>query len=41
MMLKMDGLTVSLRYVDGELVSAETRGNGEIGEDIFHTARTL
>lgn len=41
MMLKMDGLTVSLRYVDGELVSAETRGNGEIGEDIFHTARTF
>lgn len=41
MMLKMDGLTVSLRYVDGELVSAETRGNGEIGEDVLHTARTF
>lgn len=41
MMFKMDGLTVSLRYVDGELVSAETRGNGEIGEDVLHTARTF
>ena len=33
---KMDGLTCALRYVDGELVSAETRGNGIIGEDVFH-----
>lgn len=41
MMLKMDGLTVSLRYIDGELVSAETRGNGEIGEDVLHTAKTF
>ena len=41
MMLKMDGLTVSLRYVDGKLVSAETRGNGEIGEDVLHTAKTF
>lgn len=40
-MLKMDGLTCSLRYVDGKLVSAETRGNGVIGEDILHNARTL
>jgi DNA ligase (NAD+) len=37
-MLKMDGLTCSLRYVDGKLVSAETRGNGLIGEDILHNA---
>lgn len=35
---KMDGLTCSLYYVDGELVRAETRGNGEIGEDITHNA---
>lgn len=40
-MLKMDGLTCSLRYIDGELVSAETRGNGEIGEDIFHNIKTV
>lgn len=38
---KMDGLTCSLRYVDGELVSAETRGNGEIGEDILHCAKVI
>lgn len=37
-MLKMDGLTCSLRYVDGKLVSAETRGNGLVGEDILHNA---
>lgn len=40
-MAKMDGLTCSLKYVDGKLVSAETRGNGEIGEDILHNARVL
>lgn len=37
-MLKMDGLTCSLTYLDGELVSAETRGNGIVGEDILHNA---
>mgnify|MGYP003289198299 CR=1 FL=1 len=41
MMLKMDGLTVSLHYENGELVSAETRGNGEIGENIFHNAKVF
>lgn len=39
--LKMDGLTVSLTYVDGKLTKAETRGNGEIGEDITHNARVF
>ena len=37
-MAKMDGLTCSLRYLDGKLVSAETRGNGQVGEDILHNA---
>ena len=37
-MAKMDGLTCSLRYLNGKLVGAETRGNGIIGEDILHNA---
>ena len=40
-MAKMDGLTCSLRYVNGELISAETRGDGETGEDILHCAKTI
>lgn len=40
-MLKMDGLTCSLMYRNGELVSAETRGNGLVGENILHNARAL
>lgn len=40
-MAKMDGLTCSLHYEDGKLVSAETRGNGEIGEDITHNAMVI
>lgn len=35
-MAKMDGLTCSLLYRDGVLISAETRGNGIIGENITH-----
>ena len=35
-MEKLDGLTCSLRYVNGKLVSAETRGNGIVGENILH-----
>lgn len=40
-MAKMDGLTCSLCYVDGSLVSAETRGNGIVGEDITHNAMVI
>ena len=40
-MPKMDGLTCSLRYVDGTLVSAETRGDGYIGEDILHNVLAI
>ena len=40
-MAKMDGLTCSLRYLNGQLISAETRGNGEVGEDILHCAKTI
>ena len=40
-MCKMDGLTCSLTYENGHLISAETRGNGHIGEDIFHNAMKI
>lgn len=40
-MLKMDGLTCSLLYEDGNLVRAETRGDGQIGEDITHNAMVV
>lgn len=35
-MAKMDGLTCSIWYEDGLIVRAETRGNGQVGEDITH-----
>ena len=40
-MLKLDGLTGSLRYINGQLVSAETRGDGTIGEDVLHNALVI
>ena len=40
-MCKMDGLTCSLTYRNGELVAAETRGNGIVGEDILHNIKVL
>lgn len=41
LMNKLDGLTVCLTYIDGKLTLAETRGNGEIGEDIIHNAKVF
>lgn len=38
---KLDGLTCSLTYENGQLVRAETRGNGIIGEDITHNAKAV
>ncbi|MBE6007687.1 MAG: NAD-dependent DNA ligase LigA [Lachnospiraceae bacterium] len=38
---KMDGLTIVLKYEDGILKQAITRGSGEIGEDITHNARVF
>ena len=38
---KLDGIAVSLCYKSGELVSAATRGDGSIGEDITNNVRTI
>ena len=39
--LKFDGLAVNLRYVNGQLLQAATRGDGETGEDVTQNIRTI
>ncbi|MCW0953172.1 NAD-dependent DNA ligase LigA [Weissella ceti] len=39
--LKIDGLAISLEYVDGKLVQASTRGNGSIGEDVTRNVQQI
>lgn len=39
--LKIDGLAMSIRYVDGEMVTAATRGDGRVGEDVTANVRTI
>ncbi|MFA5560062.1 MAG: NAD-dependent DNA ligase LigA, partial [Methanofastidiosum sp.] len=41
LMLKADGLTIEVDYINGQFIGGYTRGNGEIGEDISHNAKVF
>lgn len=39
--LKIDGLAINLRYKNGQLISAATRGDGSVGEDVTRNVMTV
>lgn len=39
--LKIDGLHIVLTYKEGKLITAATRGDGKVGEDVTHNIRTI
>ncbi|MBA4066479.1 MAG: NAD-dependent DNA ligase LigA [Isosphaera sp.] len=39
--LKIDGVSMSVRYENGRLAVAATRGSGDVGDDVTHNVRTI